>query len=1379
MKKMTPYLKAIFFISFSFYSLTNHSQITTVGSGSYTNSFPGVDQAGRNSFPSGAPQVSGNAVGKPIPTNDWWSNLIKENHASNLYNYPMALQTINQGLNVNYIVPVSTPNGSSQPIDGTLPVVVGVSGLNTTRATVSDFTDWTVTMDWDDNTHHFNATTGIAMPFLYFTKQSSDVAEVTVNNGSVSVTNEMMVITNSNNGSNYAIYAPIGSTWTQNGNTYTSSLNGKNYWSLAYIPTAGSITNIANEYKKYAYVFPANTEANWSYNESTSKLSTTFTVTTDVKEGTETNVLMGLLPHQWGYLAPSSAQPTGYTFSTIRGDVKTLDGNTFTVENTFKGILPTLPNRVNNSVGFNPADLDAKISLLENEGLATWTDSYNEGQVMNRLIQTARIADQIGKTQARDKIVATIKERLEDWLKVESGEVAFLFYYNDTWSAMLGYPAGHGQDSNLNDHHFHWGYFIHAAAFMEQYEPGWSSQWGDMINLLVRDAASTDRNDTQFPFLRNFSPYAGHSWANGFATFPFGNDQESSSESMQFAASLIHWGSVTNEDSIRDLGIYIYTTEQTAAEEYWFDVYERTFKPGYNYSVASRIWGNGYDNQTFWTSDIAAAYGIEMYPIHAGSLYLGHNTSYSESLWTEISANTGILSNQENPNLWHDTYWKYLSFTDPQAAIDLYDSYPDRELKFGISDAQTYHWLHAMNALGRVETSITANHPIAAVFNKEGDITYVAQNYSNTAINVTFSDGYILPVPAFQLVTSKDIDASGIISSDFYQAYNNGIVNLSVTTTGNGITKVEFYDGTSLLGEDTTAPYNFQAQNLSLGVHGMYARIYVGSEFNTSNVIQIQVGEQVPFSGTSFIIPGEIEPGNYDKFQGGLGQGISYNDSSTGNNGDYRTEEYVDATSVTNEGATIGWLTAGEWLEYSIDVQTAGEYDLSFRYASDNTAGGGPFYLEIDGTKISPDISVTTTNGWGNWVSQVVNTLELTEGKHILRVVITNGEFNLGKMTFTYQNPLPYNPPIANAGTNITVILPETTATLDGSLSSDVDTATLNYNWEQVYGPSIIAFDDNTSVSPDISNLQEGIYKVKLTVDDETHFSSSEVLVIVQTTANSNPTISITSPANNTSFFQGTEINIIAIADDLDGTVSLVEFFDGATKIGEDTTEPYNFNWTNASLGSHQVTAKVTDDANATATSTAINIEVTSAPSCTGGPSNGHYTYEFSEDANNPTLTFISQTGNAGNPTCLLYYGTGSGPYPGYNVTPNVPFQINASQGSSINFYYTYSYNGLQESTVNNQHTYTIGTCATLDADSFNFNKSVSIFPNPSSKSIFVKSPTYILNRLEIYSLQGTLVKKVAKNINQVDIEELSSGLYLVKLFTIDGFSTVKKLVKK
>ena len=57
-----------------------NAQIINVGSGSYTRTFPGTDAAGRNGFPSGSPQLSGNAIGKPVPTNDWWSKLVKENH---------------------------------------------------------------------------------------------------------------------------------------------------------------------------------------------------------------------------------------------------------------------------------------------------------------------------------------------------------------------------------------------------------------------------------------------------------------------------------------------------------------------------------------------------------------------------------------------------------------------------------------------------------------------------------------------------------------------------------------------------------------------------------------------------------------------------------------------------------------------------------------------------------------------------------------------------------------------------------------------------------------------------------------------------------------------------------------------------------------------------------------------------------------------------------------------------------------------------------------------------------------------------------------------------------------------------------------------------
>jgi len=1219
---MNNLIKNILILFFITFSLITYAQTTQVGSASYTNSHPGYDSAGRNDFPSGSPQLSGNALGKPVPTNDWWSKLVKEDHADNLFNYPMTMKTTDTGLIVTYI-----PWGV---IGDSAPIEVSLTGLSTTKATVSDYSDWTVTMNWKDADNELNVTSGIGMPFLYYEKDADDIVEIKVNSGSVSISDEILIIENASSGQDFVFYAPVGSTWNQSGSTYTSTLNGETYWSMAMLPqNTSNVSSTVQELQKYAYVFPTNTTSSWVYDENNSKVTTTFNVTTDVKEGTESKMLLGLLPHQWYNLTSSSPVPNVYTYESVRGDLKMLAENSFTVENTFKGILPTTPYLANYSTGFSPAELESKIAQIENEGLATWTDSYNEGQVMNRLIQTARIADQMGNIVARDKMIATVKERLEDWLTYSSGEVAFLFYYNSSWSAMLGYPAGHGQDGNINDHHFHWGYFIHAAAFMEQFQPGWAANWGDMINILIRDAASIDRSDTKFPYLRNFSPYAGHSWANGFASFPQGNDQESTSESMQFASSLIHWGTITNNDEIRDLGIYVYTTEQTAVEEYWFDVYERNFQQSQQYSLVSRVWGNSYDNGTFWTSDIAAAYGIEMYPIHGGSFYLGHNQEYSKKLWNEITANTGVLSKEDNDNLWHDTYWKYLSMTNPQEAVNLYNAYPERNLKFGVSDAQTYHWLHSVNAMGIVDASITANYPIASVFKQNGQTTYVAHNYSNAEITVTFSDGFQLIVPANKMVTNRDIDVSGVISSDFTQAYPNGSVNLSTTVTGSGITKVEFFDGSNLIGEDTTEPYELKAENLSLGVHGFFSKVYVNDNFNVSNSVNVIVGEQVPYSGTAFQIPGVIEAGNYDKFQGGIGQNISYLDLSIDNKGDYRLEEYVDAESNNSEGPTVGNFSAGEWMEYTIDVSNAGVYDLSFRYASNNSNGGGPFYFEIDGNKISSDINVSNTGGWDSWQSKSVTGIELTKGENVLRLHIENGEFNLGKMTFTYKETLSYVPPIANAGDNVSIISPTTSGTLNGSASNDPEGQSITYNWEQVYGPSVINFESKTIASPNISNLVEGVYKCKLTVNDGTYSDTDEVLVIVSATGNLSPSVSITSPNDGTNFREGEDITLSTITNDLDGTVTLVEFFDGATKIGEDTTDSFGLIWEGASVGDHTITAVASDNNGAKTTSEEITITVSEVKSCSEASSEADqgsfstgYKVTFETVGTNVTINF-------------------------------------------------------------------------------------------------------------------------------------------------------------
>lgn len=1330
-------------------------QVVNVGSGSYTKTFPGTDAAGRNSFPSGTPFTTGLAASKPVPTNDWWSHKVKNPHSQNLFNYPFTLKTVNQGLVISYI-----PWGV---IDDIEPITVGVSGLNASAAKVSDFSDWTVSMDWRNASHNFQATSGIGMPFVYFTKASTDMAEVTVRQGTVNISNEMLIITDARNGGDFAVYAPNGSVWSQSGNTYTSTLNGQDYWSLAFIPqNASNIQTVANAYKKYAFVFPTDTKVDWSYNEANSVLTTDFSIVSEVKEGTDSTMLLGLLPHHWANLAANSPVFSSYSYPTVRGEMKMMETNTFSVENTFHGILPTLPYLDYYSEGFSPAKLNEKITLLENDGLNSWTDSYNEGQEMNRLIQTARIAQLSGDTIALGKLLTTVKSRLEDWLEVNGSERAFLFYYNQNWSTLIGYPAGHGQDGNINDHHFHWGYFIHAASFVEQFEPGWAAQWGDMINLLVRDAASSNREDDLFPFLRNFSPYAGHCWANGFATFPQGNDQESTSESMQFNSSLIHWGSITGNDSIRDLGIYLYTTEQSAIEEYWLDIHERNFSPNHPYSLVSRVWGNSYDNGTFWTNDISASYGIELYPIHGGSLYLGQDTNYVKKLWNEIEQNTGILSNDPNVNLWHDIMWEYLAFLDPQKAINLYDSYPDRSLKFGVSDAQTYHWLHSMNVLGNVDVSLTANHPLAAAFNKDGLVIYVGQNYGNDSLSITFSDGYVLQVPPRTLATSLDIPLRGELRSSFSEAYPGGSVELTATVVNGTASKVEFYSENGLLGQSSQGPYELRATNLTPGRHNFYAKVFEGSRFILTNIVSVIVGEQRPYRGSPIDIPGSFEAAHYDIFEGGIGNGISYQDVSVVNEGNFRLDEYVDAESNANEGDIVGWITGGEWLEYTVEVQQAGNYNLSFRYACGNNAGGGPMNIESDGQLLLSGIRVNSTGGWNTWNTKTLSGIPLKRGRQILRLCFDGGELNLGNFTFTYSSPLTYSQPVANAGANQIIVLPQNMASLDGSGSSDPDGTNLIYKWTQIYGPSTLSFSDDQLAQPTISTLEEGIYLLKLKVGNGSYSDEDEVYIISSNTQNVSPSVSLLSPLDKSKYVEGEMITLSALASDLNDSIQWVKMYANGVEIATINQAPYAYDWT-ASPGVYTLKAIAFDFNNASTTSNEVEVEFTPAPSCKGTSWDGDFDYEFSSEDNNPTITFIPSRAGVGSPTCILYYGTDPGNMPGYNVTANMPYRINASKGSKIYFYYTYSFPGVVEkNNANNKDTYIIGSCRTVSIDKFQAFE-LKYYPNPVTDMLQVELPTGD-NKIVLSDIAGRIIHAATSSgpLFSYDMHAYSPGIYFL-----------------
>src|SRR5439155_25085118 len=81
-------------------------------------------------------------------------------------------------------------------------------------------------------------------------------------------------------------------------------------------------------------------------------------------------------------------------------------------------------------------------------------------------------------------------------------------------------------------------------------------------------------------------------------------------------------------------------------------------------------------------------------------------------------------------------------------------------------------------------------------------------------------------------------------------------------------------------------------------------------------------GDGTPFGGTPWPIPGSVEAENFNE----CGEGVAYHYNSAGNNGGaYRsTDVDIEATSDSGGGFDVGWMTAGEWLNYTVSVAQSG-----------------------------------------------------------------------------------------------------------------------------------------------------------------------------------------------------------------------------------------------------------------------------------------------------------------------------------------------------------------------------------------------------------------------------------------------------------------------
>ncbi|MEU9886639.1 glycoside hydrolase family 48 protein [Sphaerisporangium sp. NPDC051011] len=107
-----------------------------------------------------------------------------------------------------------------------------------------------------------------------------------------------------------------------------------------------------------------------------------------------------------------------------------------------------------------------------------------------------------------------------------------------------------------------------------------------------------------------------------------------------------------------------------------------------------------------------------------------------------------------------------------------------------------------------------------------------------------------------------------------------------------------------------------------------------------------------------------------------------------------------------------------------------------------------------------------------------------------------------------------------------------------------------------------------------------------------TSFSINGVVCTGGTPTNQPPTVALTSPTAGQTFTAPATVNLAANAADSDGTVSKVEFYNGTTLLGTDTTAPYTYSWTGVAAGDYSLTAKATDNAGATTTSSPVGITV-------------------------------------------------------------------------------------------------------------------------------------------------------------------------------------------
>ena len=682
---------------------------------------------------------------RAAPTNQWYSSIMYQQWGEPVYATPLTVKPTEKGLEVAF-PHKETLFTHREDVDiyylHKPELIITPIQYKPTQALLGNYSDWVVDIEMVTTGHQMRATVSHGSPYVYirsshggFTLAHDKTFKAVLSQHSQ---NALIV---SNSTKTFAIFAPSNARWQQQGDSW--AVDGGNspfYLSVAALPDDKRSTFRA--FEKSAFAFITGSQVEWSIDREKMIVGTQFRVETEqMDSGAKQKTILGLYPHHYHQNNNLPDSQIG-ELSSIRGAIKLFQTNQFSTELTHNGFVPYWPGITTEDIVDDlevqlNRDIAASRRMLLEEG----EGPYWQGKGLQRITQLMHVAKAQGDKDGEQELLHKAQRRAEKWMSGRSEKT--YFHYDKDTGTVVSYPEEYDAVLDMNDHHFHYGYWIRAAAEIGMNDPQWVLKWGKLIDALVGDIATTERGLKSFPFIRNFDPYEGHSWASGVQRGPDGNNQESSSEAVNAWAALMLWGSVRNQPELVDLGLYLYNTEIESARHYWFDIYDLTLPEEYLNSGVCILFGGKLVHYTWWIDEPRQIHGINLLPLTPSSTYLGIFPDYIRDELVSLDKESLIyekrLKRAEPEDIWQDLFSKYLALADPEAGYALWDQFGSFEL--GDTRSHALHWLQTLREVGTANLKITANTPFYAVFEKEGKKTYMVYNYSQQQTTVQFDDG--------------------------------------------------------------------------------------------------------------------------------------------------------------------------------------------------------------------------------------------------------------------------------------------------------------------------------------------------------------------------------------------------------------------------------------------------------------------------------------------------------------------------------------------------------------------------------------------------------------------------------------------------------------